>query len=280
MKTVFNIVLGLCALALIYICYSSIMGPINFENAKKQRDQAVIARLIDIRKAQMEFRNLNKGQYTASFDTLIDFVKNKNCLLYTSPVGEEQSPALFTNALKGYGLEVREVDLTQVVRQVQDSGILWNATRLRELIAKDECNSLPKIRILGFADIRMVPGGELIDTLTACYERDGMDETIVVCRSNKRANICLLYTSIVGALMIIFALSKSESRETEQIRNSATRNAIFLTVLFVFGGMLYRVATGDLITVDTSSFLTFLIMNVLCLEFGMKKAMVDKIFKR
>lgn len=91
---------------------------------------------------------------------------------------------------------------------------------------------------------------------------------------------CTKLLMIVGALMIIFALSKSESRETEQIRNSATRNAIFLTVLFVFGGMLYRVAIGDLITVDTSSFLTFLIMNVLCLEFGMKKAMVDKIFKR
>lgn len=91
---------------------------------------------------------------------------------------------------------------------------------------------------------------------------------------------CTKLLMIVGALMIIFALSKSESRETEQIRNSATRNAIFLSVLFVFGGMLYRVATGDLITVDTSSFLTFLIMNVLCLEFGMKKAMVDKIFKR
>ena len=91
---------------------------------------------------------------------------------------------------------------------------------------------------------------------------------------------CTKLLMIVGALMIIFALSKSESRETEQIRNSATRNAIFLTVLFVFGGMLYRVATGDLITVDTSSFLTILIMNVLCLEFGMKKAMVDKIFKR
>ncbi len=105
------------------------------------------------------------------------------------PVGEELSPALFTDALKGYGLDVREVDLTQVVRQVQDSGILWNATRLRELIAEDECYSLPKIRISGFADIRRVPGEELIDTLTACYERDGMDETIVVCRSNKRANI-------------------------------------------------------------------------------------------
>lgn len=91
---------------------------------------------------------------------------------------------------------------------------------------------------------------------------------------------CTKLLMIVGALMILFALSKNESRETEQIRNLATRNAIFLTVLFVFGGMLYRVATGDLITVDTSSFLTFLVINVLCLEFGMKKSMVDKIFKR
>lgn len=91
---------------------------------------------------------------------------------------------------------------------------------------------------------------------------------------------CTKLLMIVGALMILFALSKNESRETERIRNLATRNAIFLTVFFVFGGMLYRVATGDLITVDTSSFLTFLIINVLCLEFGMKKAMVDKIFKR
>lgn len=77
MKTVFNIVLGLCALALIYICYSSIMGPINFEKAKDRRDKAVIARLMDIRKAQLEYRNLHKGQYTASFDTLIDFVKTQ-----------------------------------------------------------------------------------------------------------------------------------------------------------------------------------------------------------
>ena len=104
------------------------------------------------------------------------------------PVGEEQSPALFAEALKGYGLEVIEVDLTQVVRQVQDSGILWNATRLRQLIAEDACESLPKIKVSGFADIKVVPGDELIDTLSTCYDRDGMDETIVVCRSNKRAN--------------------------------------------------------------------------------------------
>lgn len=91
---------------------------------------------------------------------------------------------------------------------------------------------------------------------------------------------CTKLLMMVGALMILFALSKSESRETEQIRTNAMRNALFLTVLFLFGGMLYRVALGDVAMVDTSSFLTFLIVNVLCLEFGMKKAMVDKLFKR
>ena len=75
MKTVINIVLGLCALALVYVCYGSIMGPINFENAKDAREKEVIARLIDIRKAQVEYRNTHEGKYTASFDTLIDFVK-------------------------------------------------------------------------------------------------------------------------------------------------------------------------------------------------------------
>ena len=130
-------------------------------------------------------------------DDLIQFVySGQGCRLLLlgdtaqlPPVGEEYSPALLTDALKGYGLEVREVDLTQVVRQVQESGILWNATRLRQLIADDNCYALPKIKISGFPDIKVVPGVELIDELTTCYERDGMDETIVICRSNKRANI-------------------------------------------------------------------------------------------
>lgn len=77
MKAVFNIVLGLCAVALVYICYNSIMGPINFEKDKKIREKAVIARLIDIRKAQQEYRMLHQGEYTSSFDTLIAFVKNQ-----------------------------------------------------------------------------------------------------------------------------------------------------------------------------------------------------------
>lgn len=105
------------------------------------------------------------------------------------PVGEEESPALSAAALKGYGLRVREMDLTQVVRQLGDSGVLWNATALRRLIASDEMYELPKIKFSGFADIRNLPGNELIEALEEAYGRNGMEETMVICRSNKRANL-------------------------------------------------------------------------------------------
>lgn len=91
---------------------------------------------------------------------------------------------------------------------------------------------------------------------------------------------CSKLLMMLGAMMILFAFTKNESKETEQIRNKATRNAIFLTVLFIFGGILYRVWKGDIMSVDTSSFLIFLILNILCLEFGIKKATVDRLFKR
>ncbi len=77
MKAVINILLGLCVCALVYICYASIMGPIEFEQEQKFREKKVIARLMDIRKAQQEYRMRNEGKYTASFDTLIEFVKTQ-----------------------------------------------------------------------------------------------------------------------------------------------------------------------------------------------------------
>ena len=105
------------------------------------------------------------------------------------PVGEEESPALNKDALEGYGLEVYEAMLTEVVRQLHDSGILWNATELRRYIAEYDFFSLPMVKIEGFLDIKVVPGNELIEAINDSYEQVGMDETIVVCRSNKRANI-------------------------------------------------------------------------------------------
>jgi exodeoxyribonuclease-5 len=105
------------------------------------------------------------------------------------PVGEEESPALNKDALEGYGLEVYEGLLTEVVRQLHDSGILWNATALRRYIAEDDFFSLPSIKVEGFPDIKVIPGNELIETLNDAYDQVGMDDTIVVSRSNKRANI-------------------------------------------------------------------------------------------
>ena len=105
------------------------------------------------------------------------------------PVGEEESPALSADALKGYGLIVHEALLTEVVRQMNDSGILWNATELRRYIAEEDYFTLPPIRVEGFPDVKVVNGNELIETIGECYDKVGMDETIVVCRSNKRANI-------------------------------------------------------------------------------------------
>ncbi len=105
------------------------------------------------------------------------------------PVGETESPALQDDVLSRYGLNVVSYTLTQVVRQAEDSGILWNATHLRQLIHDQDTFRLPQIRLHGFPDIQNIPGSELIEALEQCYHRDGYDETIVVTRSNKRANI-------------------------------------------------------------------------------------------
>ena len=124
-------------------------------------------------------------------DDLMQFVYNgQNCRMVLvgdraqlPPVGEDESPALMSDVIRAYGMKVYECDLNQVLRQSEDSGILWNATRIRDSLV------LPKIRFQGFPDIQMVPGDELIESLATSYSRAGLDETMVICRSNKRANI-------------------------------------------------------------------------------------------
>ena len=105
------------------------------------------------------------------------------------PVSEEESPALNAAMLQGYGLTVYECDLNEVLRQSKQSGILYNATMIRQMITHDDITQLPKIRFSGFSDIRQMPGAELIEALADSYHHVGLDDTIVVTRSNKRANI-------------------------------------------------------------------------------------------
>ena len=130
-------------------------------------------------------------------DDLIQFVYGgQNCRMMLigdkaqlPPVGAEESPALMAAVLRQYGLHVHECDLNEVLRQSQDSGILYNATVVRQMITHDEMTQLPLIRFRGFADIVRVPGDELIEQMNSSYSEVGIDETLVVTRSNKRANI-------------------------------------------------------------------------------------------
>ena len=158
----------------------------------------------------------NEGLGESSFgsgcllDDLMQFVYNgQNCRMLLigdraqlPPVGETESPALSAHVLRGYGMHVYETDLNQVLRQrlrvgghssgmSKDSGILWNATQIRGewREEREERIVLPKIRFQGFTDIQVVTGDELIETLSSSYYHAGMDETIVITRSNKRANI-------------------------------------------------------------------------------------------
>ena len=105
------------------------------------------------------------------------------------PVGLDRSPALSEEYMSGVG-GVRFSELRTVVRQQADSGILVNATHLRELLEEDCEIPLDELGLTveGFDDVQRISGGELIATLTDAYAKYGEDETIVLCRSNKRAN--------------------------------------------------------------------------------------------
>jgi exodeoxyribonuclease-5 len=144
----------------------------------------------------------NESSESSSFgsgrllDDLIEYVYNgKNCRLMLvgdtaqlPPVGLTISPALDQKVLDEYNLTVFSAVLSDVVRQAEESGILYNATAIRFHLKQQRVNSFFDIRLKKFTDIKKLGGDELIEMLSTCYDRYGESETIVVTRSNKRAN--------------------------------------------------------------------------------------------
>lgn len=103
------------------------------------------------------------------------------------PVGEEESPALTPSRLKMMGLNATGFQLATVMRQDSDSGILANATRLRQHLARQLTDELPKIQFTGYPDVSIMPGAEIVDSLDADYGRYGLEDVVIITRSNKRA---------------------------------------------------------------------------------------------
>ena len=103
------------------------------------------------------------------------------------PVGMDVSPALSPEYMAGAG-GVRFARLSEVVRQQAGSGILTNATRLRSLISQVDFMERGELGLVKADDVESISGAELIDTLSDAYSRYGEDRTVVLCRSNKRAN--------------------------------------------------------------------------------------------
>ncbi len=148
-------------------------------------------------------------------DDLMEYVySGTNCRLMLigdkaqlPPVRLVESPALEKTVLEGYNMTVVSATLDEVLRQSQESGILYNATRIRKIITGPQTQHkdsptlgvgfggtstpipLPKIRLSGFPDLHVIRGDELIESLCGSHSKVGMDGTMVVTRSNKRANV-------------------------------------------------------------------------------------------
>jgi exodeoxyribonuclease-5 len=130
-------------------------------------------------------------------DDLIEYVfSGNNCKLIfigdtaqLPPVGLDVSPALDIDYLKAsYHFQIDWFELTEVLRQNQQSGILWNATTIRNKISQKE-NSQPKFILNSFKDIKKINGDELEDAINEAYNKYGVEDSMIICRSNKRANI-------------------------------------------------------------------------------------------
>ena len=130
-------------------------------------------------------------------DDLMSYVYNgDNCKLILlgdtaqlPPVQLDVSPALDTNNLAlNYNKEVFHIELDEVMRQEEHSGILYNATELRELL-KDSFITEFKFNLFGYKDIvRLTDGFDIQDAIQSAYSNYSIEDTCFIVRSNKRAN--------------------------------------------------------------------------------------------
>jgi len=153
--------------------------------------------LFIVDEASMISDEISGNNHKSLLQDLINYVYNtKNCKLMLvgdtaqlPPVGSVASPALEQKVMKDqFGLDIFSFELTDVVRQEKESGILLNVTKIRDLVRKNK-NQIPQIITKGFKDVYRINGDRLEEGLNYAYNKFGMDRTLVICRSNKNANL-------------------------------------------------------------------------------------------
>lgn len=215
-------------------------------------------------------------------DDLLEYVySGENCRLVLvgdtaqlPPVKLNISPALETETLENCGFSVKEVELQEVVRQAQGSGVLINATEIRNRIGDDKQQSgFFTINTNSFYDIVKISGNDLIENISSCYDKYGLFETTIVTRSNKRANLynkgirgSILYKENEiekGDLLMIVKNNYfwiDEDAELEFIANGDIAEVIFITRYeelygFRFADVCLRFIDYDDIEIDCKIFL-------------------------
>jgi len=152
--------------------------------------------LFIVDEASMVSDQLTGGTRDTLLHDLVKYVYNeKNCKLLLvgdtaqlPPVGSDESPALDASLMKAsFSLDISSYELTDVLRQQKESGILFNVTNVREMI-RTEKQAMPKITTKGFKDVFRMNGDRLQEGLEYAYNKYGNENTLVICRSNKSAN--------------------------------------------------------------------------------------------
>ncbi len=182
----------------IYRLHTGAEGIISFvRTANKHKNTVFIVDEASMINTRVENDNLSLFGNRNILDDLIEYVYNgKNCRMLLlgddaqlPPVHDDKSLALDEKYLKSkYSLKIYPSTLSQVVRQSLESGILYNATIIRNLLSKSG-KSTPKFKLDGFNDIKRAQGWELEDAVVSSFSSSEKDKSVIICRSNKRANL-------------------------------------------------------------------------------------------
>ncbi len=170
---------------------------LNIDDAFRLADNLATDTLFIVDEASMISDESAGNMRETLLHDLVSYVYNtKNCKLMLvgdtaqlPPVGADNSPALDIPLMKKtFAVDVFNYELTDVLRQEKDSGILINVTAMRDIIRQGKV-STPRIITKGFKDVFRMTGERLEEGLNYAYNKYGHDGTLIVCRSNKNANL-------------------------------------------------------------------------------------------